>query len=616
MLPIYGNKDIKTPNIDFLAENGVVFKNAISNAPYCSPARSTLISGNYATTYGTDWHRNQMVVPKEYFFPQYLKDAGYFTVNAGKTDYNVTQDLQKEFLDEVWDKRSGYAGKNPNATYNDPSRGNRPFFAQFNNHATHMSRITSVTTEVRAPLKLDSAKIDLPPHVPDLPEVRADYALHLEGVQDIDEWVGIFINDLKNRGLLDDTIIFFFSDHGGNLPRGKAFPFETGMKAALIIYAPEKWAHLLPAMKGSQTDRIVEFADFGPTLLSIAGAPIPEHMKGQPFMGEFEAGERSYGFGFRTNSEDHFDPVRTVFNKRFHYIRSYTPYKKTALKQSFQWGMPAQVAWDKHYLSGKADIEHQSYYEVKPKEMLFDMIEDPYALNNLAEEPAFKSELEKMRLQGEKHIRSTYDLGFFPRDIRDEFTVENISLYEWIHTTDYDFESFYNLVELASDPSTEHQKLFKAYLTHERPEFRFWAYSGLTFLAKKGKFKDYSSIKEQLRNEAYFSVLAIGAEGMVYSGDPEGYDILISSCKNNNTFALSSLENIGSYDESVLLEIESLSKASKNGKIRFGCRSILINEGRLGFDQLFEPKSISDFVKNYFDRVKNWMPSIPSSEVI
>ena len=115
--------------------------------------------------------------------------------------------------------------------------------------------------------------------------MRADYALHLDGVQDADKWVGFFIDDLKKRKLLENTIIFFFSDHGGCLPRGKAFPYETGFRSALIISAPEKWKHLLPAQQGQKSDQIVEFADFGPTLLNVTGAKIPEHMQGKPFMG-------------------------------------------------------------------------------------------------------------------------------------------------------------------------------------------------------------------------------------------------------------------------------------------------------------------------------------------
>lgn len=610
LLPAYGNKDIQTPNIDLLAKNGVTFTNAFANAPYCSPARSSLISGNYSTTYGTDWHRNQMIVPKEYFFPQYLRNAGYFTVNAGKTDYNVTQEVQKQFLGDVWDRLSGYAGKNLNATYNDKERGERPFFAQFNNQATHMSRITSVNIANREPLRLDASKIQLPPHVPDAPELRSDYALHLEGVADIDKWIGLFIQDLKNKNLFENTIIFFFSDHGGNLPRGKAFPFESGIKSAFIISAPKKWQHLLPDDIGKISDQLIEFADLGPTLLSIAGAPIPDHMKGVPFMGKYSNAKRDYAFGFRTNSEDHFDPSRMVFNQNYMYVKNYTPYKRHALKQSFQWGMPGQQAWDQLYLDGKTESIHNLYYEIKPSEMLFDMINDPYSLVNLAEDPEYKAVLLELRSQGKKHIRSTNDLGFFPRDVRDDFTERNVSLYEWIHENNYDFESFYQLVESASNPNVEDIVFFQKYTDHDRPEFRFWAYSGLTMLSRQGKFKEFQSLKNKIAMEKFGSVKAIAAEGLVYAGVDSGYDILLAECQIHNSFAMSSLENIGQLNNDLLTKVSHLT-SSKNGKIRFGARSILIDHGIMTFEDLFEKNQIEGFIKNHKDRVTNWAPSLP-----
>ena len=345
LFPLYGNQDIQTPNIDYLAENGIMFTNAFSNGPQCSPARSSLISGSYATTYGNDWHRNPHIVPQQYFFPQYLREAGYFTVNAGKTDYNVTKEVQEKNYPLTWDLNSGNIKKSKkNVSYNDTLRGNKPFFAQFNNNTTHMSRITSGSVENREKTIINPDLILLPPHVPDLPAIRDDYALHLDGVVSADKWVGLFIDDLKERNLLDNTIIFFFSDHGGCLPRGKAFPYETGFRAPLVVFTPEQWEHLLPGEVGQKTDRLVEFTDFGPTVLSIAGIKPPEHLQGKAFMGNYATDERDYSYCFRTNTGFHFDPSRSVLDGDFQYIKYYTPYKIHAVKQAFQWGMPGQQA--------------------------------------------------------------------------------------------------------------------------------------------------------------------------------------------------------------------------------------------------------------------------------
>ncbi|WP_215224769.1 sulfatase family protein [Echinicola shivajiensis] len=614
LFPAYGNTSISTPNIDFLAENGVTFDNAFSNAPYCSPARSSLISGSYATTYGTDYHRNSMVVPQEYFFPQYLKNAGYYTVNAGKTDYNITRAVQKVNYPKTWDGLSGYRsddGSQANESYNNPERGNRPFFGQFNNHTTHMSRMTSVTVDVRAPVKLDMNNLLLPPHLPDLPEVRADYALHLEGVQDTDKWVGAFLDDLREKDLLENTLIFFFSDHGGCLPRGKAFPFESGMKPALIVYAPEKWQHLLPAQVGSHSGQIVEFSDFGPTLLSIVGEEIPGHMQGKPFMGEF-AQKRKYAHAFRTNTEDHFDPSRVVADEQYFYIKNYTPYKRHGIKQSFQWGMPAQQAWDDFYYQGKASFPFRSYYEVKPKEYLFDMKTDPYGLNNLAHDPSYQEKLQELRQEASSHIRRSGDLGFFPRDVRDEFTKEGISLYEWIRESKYDLASLHELVERASSPQSGDEEYFMGLLKSERPEVRWWALSGLAYMNLTEPNKEVGkAIYSQIISEPYESVRAIAAEAIVYSGYEQGLEMMMADVSEGNIFAASSLENIGELAKPKLEEVKELAISAKSGRIRFQMRSVLIDFGLMDMDQLFEKNQISGFVKGHKHRVAHPIPTLP-----
>ncbi|AWW32698.1 hypothetical protein DN752_22540 [Echinicola strongylocentroti] len=614
LLPAYGNEAIDTPNLNFLSDHGVTFDNVFSNAPYCSPARSSLISGSYATTYATDWHRNNMIVPMEYFFPQYLRQAGYYTVNAGKTDYNVTKSVQKEAYPVTWDGLSGYRsddGKSPNATYNAVERGSRPFFAQFNNHTTHMSRMTSVTVDIREPLELAMEDVQLPPHVPDLPETRADYALHLEGVQDTDAWVGVFLEDLKKRKLLQNTIIFFFSDHGGCLPRGKAFPFESGMKPALIVYAPEKWKHLLPAKPGSRSDQLVEFVDFGPTLLSVAGSDVPDHMQGKAFMGKATT-PRKYAYGFRTNSEDHFDPSRVVADERFYYIKNYTPYKRHGLKQSFQWGMPAQQAWDSYFYLGHPVEPFREYYEPKPQEYLFDMKRDPYGIINLAQDPAHGQKLQELRREAASHVQETGDLGFFPKDIRDEFTDSGKSLYQWVKDSNYDLKGMHDLVEKAASPQVDDMGDFLKGLSSERPEWRWWALSGIAYLAQEEKISEGSEeIMQQLSAENYQSVRAIAAEALVYLNAPKGLELLVEECKEGNTFAASSLENIGHRALPVMDEIRELAKTADAGRVRFQARSILINFGMMDMDELFTAKSIQRFIQGHRHRVSHPMPTIP-----
>ena len=613
LFPAYGNTDIETPNLDILAEQGVVFTGAMANAPYSSPARSSLISGSYATTYGNDWHRNQHIVPSQYFFPQYLRDAGYYTVNAGKTDYNVTREVQRAYYDLAWDSMSGYHRENqPNVSYNDPERNGKPFFAQFNNNATHMSRINSVSIHLREPPRLDKNKVELPPYVPDLPETRSDYALHLDGIVDVDKWVGVFMDDLEERDLLRNTIIFFFSDHGGCLPRGKAFPYESGFAAALIVYAPPAWSHLLPAKPGLVSDRLVEFADFGPTLLSIAGVEPPEHMQGKAFMGDYAREERKYAYNFRTNTEDHFDPSRSVFTKDFQYIKHYTPYRIHGLRQSYQWAMPAQMAWDSLFHFAQTKPEHQHFFMSKPREMLFSRQDDPFGMNNLAGNPEYAPVLEELRSAASMHIRTSKDLGFFPRDIRDHFVREGISLYTWVRENDYPFNEMYKTVEVAADPAVEDIPFLTEKLAHERPEIRFWGASGLAYLAFNGMLKHIPPELEVLLGDDFGSLVAKAAETLVYAGETEpGLDALVAMAWEGNTFATSSLEQLGERVKPALPEIEKLAEKSPYGRIRFNCRSILINFGMLPIQELFIPSQVENFNRQQKNRVENWAPSLP-----
>lgn len=599
LFPAYGNKTIKTPNVDFLAANGVVFDNAFSNAPYCSPARSTLISGAYATTYGNDIHRGGHIVPEQYFFPARMREAGYYTVNAGKTDYNVTKEMYQKYLPVAWDKNGN------NETYNSPERNAKPFFAQFNNNCTHMSRMTSVTIDVRKPPRYNPEMVELPPHVPDLPEVRADYALHLEGVEDADRWVGLFLDDLRERKMLENTIIFFFSDHGGCLPRGKAFPFETGLRNALVIYAPERWRHLLPEKAGTHTDRMVSFVDFGPTLLSVAGVRPPKYMQGKPFMGKYAVKPQESVHCFRTNTGPHFDPSRTIFDGRYKYIRNFTPYKIHALRQGFQWGMPAQLAWDTHYLSGAVSKAHQGYYEPKPNEMLFDILNDRWEMKNLAKDPAYAGILKKLRKKTSSFLRESKDLGFFPREFREEMTTKGISLYEWVRETNYPLNDLIAMAEAASSGDIKDLPELKKGLLDARLEFRFWAVSGIANLAKLGLLKDIPESLTRLKSDSSECVSATAAEAIVYAGrEREGLQALVSQAKQGSQSALSALEELGEVVRPFASDIRQIVEKGKGGK--FTARSILINLGELPLNELFGEKEIKSFVNNHHQRVENW----------
>lgn len=586
----YGNTVIKTPVIDSLARVGVKFTNAISTAPHCSPARSTLITGSYATTYGMDIHRELYDTPDDIFYPSFLREAGYFCTNNYKTDYNTTIDNRK-----LWDE----CGKK--ASYNSKNRkADQPFFAIYNTHATHMGRIRSITLDERRDFKalgIDPERIQLPAHIPDLPAMRSDAAYQLEASKECDQWVGSFLHDLKTRDLEENTIVFFFSDHGGCLPRGKGFPFESGLKVPLIIYLPPVWQEKLGLETGIVDTRLIGFEDFAPTILSLAGIKPPMFMQGQAFIGKHTQSPKKYQFGFRSNQENyHYDPCRTASDGKYKYIRNYIPHKPFCLRNLYQWGMPANLAWDEYVMSGKCTKkEWLQPYLPKQSEMLFDLDKDPSELNNLAGDPKYKKILLSMRKEVSKHIRQSKDLGFFARGTRKK----EGGLYKWVENTDFPLNDLISAAELASMPSLQDIKKLKAMLTSPIPEIRFWGAVGFNTLGSQQQLKECPVEILSAINDPVLEVATMAAEAACYLGKHEqGLDKLLALFSSNFNMAYSSLETLSWYAQqkeqlqshipflNKLLEKENKIKQTRMG-LAVKVRSLLVNLGELPLSELY-----------------------------
>jgi arylsulfatase A-like enzyme len=607
LFPAYGNTIIKTPNLDFLARQGVVFDNAFATGPQCSPARSSLISGRDATTFGNDYHREGREVPDDYFFPALM--THYYRTNQGKTDYNIPPGKEKELLKKVWDENGA------KATYNSPLREEKPFFSMFNDISTHMSRMTTVTLAERQPCSITVQAEDLPPYVPNLPEIRADYALHLESIEDADRWLGLFLDDLKMRGLLDNTIIFFFSDHGGCLPRGKAFPFDTGFRSAFIAYVPPAWQHLWDEKPGTRSQRLVTFTDFGPTLLSLAGIEPPEYMQGVPFMGQYRLKGKQYAHTFRTNTGIHYDPSRSVYDGRYHYIRYYTPYKVHGLRQSFQWGMPAQLAWDEQYHKGRITGQHSALFEPKPFEMLFDLHADPWEMKNLANDLDNQAKLEELRAEVSNRLRSVRDLGFFTAHMRSAMVADGGNLHDHIADTDFPLDELHDLVEAASDPKGIDPGQLEKYLLHQDAAFRFWAASGFAALYHAGgQYAIPDALRARVHDEDA-SVAATAAEALVLAGETHaGLESLINRIEQGEAPAYSALEELLKQVQLDRQQRDRLLKIGngKDAEVNFSYRSLLVSLGQLPLDSLYDESTKNTFLKAHRQRVLHWAPTRPN----
>lgn len=589
----YGNKSVSTPNIDSLAANGVLFSNAWSTAPQSSPARSSLITGCYATTYGMDVHPVSFDTPEGIFFPQLLRDAGYYCTNNSKTHYNTTTDNKI-----CWDECT------KNASYNSPSRGEgQPFFAVFNTVTSHMGRVRTFHTDGRRDYTQEGIypqQLELPPHVPDLPEVRSDYAGHLEAAQDVDTWVGFFLEDLKRHGLEDNTIIFVFSDHGGCLPRGKGYLYETGLHVPLVAYFPEKWKHLAPSecrtgeSGGLVYDKPAGFVDLGPSVLSLAGVKPPKTMQGKALMGKYETEGHSLHFALAANHLHHYTPVRAVSDGKFKYIRSYMPYRQFALRNYYQWGMPSNKAWDRFVLGGhNTNPDWAQPFGVHPAEMLFDIETDPWELNDLSSDPRYAGELERFRKEMSAHIRKTVDLGFFL-----PVTREKCNLHEMVRKEKYPLDKMWTLVELAGTAGPDDIPALLEAVKSPYPDIRFWGTVGFARLATAGMLKECPEELEALADDENPYVSAEAAYALVWCGKAEkGLPCLVEPREEKyRKVGYSALESLSLHPEMRDLIrkhcLESLKEKAEtlprkeNEDAGLMARGILVNLGELDINLL------------------------------
>ncbi|MFQ3592723.1 MAG: sulfatase-like hydrolase/transferase [Gemmataceae bacterium] len=413
-LGCYGDKDAKTPNLDAFAKTGTRYTNAFSVSGVCAPSRSALIMGMYPSTLGSHFMRCKAPLPAGVTtFTKYLREAGYYCTNNVKQDYNLAVTPK-----DAWDESSNKAHWK-----NRPK--DKPFFAVFNNTVTHESQIraseeqhkknTAMLTDEQ---RHDYKKVFLPPFHPNSVFARQDWARYHDLISAMDHWFGEKLKELDEAGLADDTIVFFFSDHGVGLPRGKRWLYDTGMRVPLIIRVGRRYADYRPTKPGDETDRLVSFVDFGPTVLALAGVEIPETMQGQPFLGKVPPPEREAVYGIRDRMDERIDTTRAVRDKRFKYIRNYQWFRPWAQPIAYMEQMPTMKAY-RSFAEKKALTREAALWmaPTKPYEELYDVQADPFELKNLADDPRFLRELQRLRALHHRWYRETRDLGLIPESI-------------------------------------------------------------------------------------------------------------------------------------------------------------------------------------------------------
>jgi len=426
-LGAYGDAYAVTPTLDRLAREGARFTNAFSAAPVCAPSRSAIITGMYPTTIGSMHMRSKAVPPAGVkAFTEYLRAAGYYCTNRSKTDYNFEAPPSNRPPDTVWDESS------EQAHWRNRPDPQQPFFAVFNILTTHESQIrlndaqfARVTAALAPAMRHDPARARIPPYYPDTPLVRKDWARYYDLISTMDGQVNGILQQLADEGLADRTIVFFWGDHGRGLPRGKRFVYDSGLKVPLIVRWPGTIA------PGSVVDNLVSLMDLGPTALTLAGVPVPAHMQGRAFLGPAKPPARQYVYAHRDRMDEAYDMMRAVRDKQFKYIRNFYPGRPYAQHIEYMEEMPTMREWRRRYKDhmnalspeyGQALNPIQLLFMApeKPAEELYDVIDDPHEVRNLAGSPAHQADLARMRRALDEWQRDTGDLGLVPEaDLRE-----------------------------------------------------------------------------------------------------------------------------------------------------------------------------------------------------
>lgn len=500
-LGCYGDAYAITPHIDQLAVDGVLYTNAFATAPVCSPSRSCLINGLPATSQGTHQMRSAFPIP-EYMtgFPSILREGGRYTTNNVKTDYNngnweaITAASWNESSDQAhWRKR----------------KGDTPFFSVFNLMTSHQSRtmvwpyeqfVSEVQSKLEASEIHDPSEAPVPSYYPDTPVVRKTLARFYDCVTAMDKEVGSILQQLEDDGLAEDTIVFFYADHGSGMPRHKRALLDSGLKVPLIIRFPEKYQHLAPSAPGSRSDRLVSFDDFGPTVLSLTGSEIPDYMEGQPFLGAASAPPREYTYGHRDRVDEVHDLARSVRDKQFLYIRNYMPH--LGYNQPTAWPDLGEIRHEiyAHARTGPM-TGPQAHFAgpTRPLEELYDCQTDPQNLKSLARAPAYRNVLERMRTELDQRVRESRDLGFIPEALAWQIS-EGSTLYELARSSSSDYQQS-RLIKAASQVGQGAEKDLLANLTHDDPGVRYWGAVGFS-AAKSLSPKAIDSLNEALDDSA------------------------------------------------------------------------------------------------------------------
>jgi len=402
----YGDQVIQTPNVDRLASNGVLFERAFVTGSICSPSRSALITGMYQTSIGAQNHRSGIgqekihLPPGVELVPRLFQSAGYYTCNGGyhpaqrkgKTDYNF------EFAPTLYDG-TDWSGRKPG----------QPFFAQIQLLGGKTRDLPAELAKARKQLgsATSTDKLPVPPYYPRTPAILEDWAATLDAVRITDLQIGEVVARLEKEGILDQTVIFFISDHGVSHARGKQFLYDEGTHIPFVVRGPG----IAP---GQRRKDLIEHIDMAAMSLGLAGIPLPAPMQARNSLAS-DYRPRDAVFSARDRADETVDHLRSVRTERFKYIRNFLPLRPHLQPNAYKDHKPCLIALRAAEASGQLDdVQRLLFAPTRQPEELYDLAADPWEIRNLAADPAHAETLRQLRSRLDLWMERTNDHGRTP----------------------------------------------------------------------------------------------------------------------------------------------------------------------------------------------------------
>jgi N-sulfoglucosamine sulfohydrolase len=411
----YGHPNIKTPNLDKLANDGMLFTEAFLTTSSCSPSRTSIISGLYP--HNTDAEQLSWPLPEtKKTFVQELKNAGYWTGLAGKyhmgepvmDDFDVLLEMQWKDAPIGLDRRLVGDGSGCDdwikLLKNRPK--DKPFFtwlASFDAHRPFYD-------DASCPEVHESDDVILPPYMPNTELVKKDFTLYYDEIARMDDYMGKVVAELEAQGVAENTIILFVSDNGRAFPRDKTTLYDGGIKTPWIVKWPAK------IKSGTVNNNLISSVDIAPTFMKMAGLEPLADFEGENFMPMTQ--DTSLEIRDQIYAEDHFhdyeDYTRAIRTKKFKYVKNFYEDLPTTPSADINRDRSWQSMVEEYKKGNLNEAQQKCFITPRDKEELFDIVADPYELNNLAYNPDYADALEDMRKRME--ITRTASNDFVPSE--------------------------------------------------------------------------------------------------------------------------------------------------------------------------------------------------------